>query len=396
MHCKNSPCPTQGVNGHFSIRSVAVAPVRGHTPSPLTPPDTVRGRDVNEFATPEERQRIDDLQANRRAESTRDRNRRGWRIFSRWLAARNASADLPVAPELVALFAIEYSDGHAMSSADRTMAGIAARHKDAGFPSPTDAAVVKEVMAGLRRELETYQSQAKPLYAADVEKIVATACNPRPSKRHGASENGYEKSNVAELRGRTDIAIVLVGRDGCMRISEIANLLWGDIRYNEDGSGIAIIRFAKGDQEGAGAAQWLSPRTMQALVAIRPENANPADRIFGLKDRTSIYGRIRKAALAAGLGDGYSGHSLRVGMIYDMVDADIPAPAIIIAARWKTLSMLARYTRYIDAARGAVAQLYADKPRQIKQVIRRRPPIVVRYLGDGLDPYPQNFITAGA
>ena len=109
-----------------------------------------------------------------------------------------------------------------------------------------------------------------------------------------------------------------------MRRSEIADLLWGDIRYNEDGSGIAIIRFAKGDQEGAGAAQWLSPRTMQALVAIRSENANPADRIFGLKGRNTIYERIRKAALAAGLGDGYSGHSLRVGMIYDMVDADIP------------------------------------------------------------------------
>ena len=396
MHCKNSPCPAQGVNGHFSIRSVAVAPVRGHTSSPLTPPDTVRGRDVNEFATPEEQQRIDDLQANRRAENTRNSNRKSWRTFSRWLAARNASADLPVAPELVALFAIKYSGGHAMGSVSSVLKGVANKHRDAGFPSPTDEAVVKEVMAGLRRELGTYHSQAKPLYATDIEKIVATACNPRPSKRHGDSENGYEKSNVAELRGRTDIAIVLVGRDGCMRISEIANLLWGDIRYNEDGSGIAIIRFAKGDQKGAGAAQWLSPPTMQALVAIRPENANPADRIFGLKTTQSIYERIQKAALAAGLGDGYSGHSLRVGMIYDMVDADIPAPAIIIAARWKNPNMLARYTRYIDAARGAVAQLYADKPRQIKQVIRRRPPVVVRYLEDGPDPYPQNFITAGA
>ena len=396
MHCKNSPCPAQGVNGHFSIRSVAVAPVRGHTPSPLTPPDTVRGRDVNEFATPEERQRIDDLQANRRAERTRENNRGNWRIFSRWLAARNASADLPVAPELVALFAIKYSGGHAMGSVSRVLEGVANKHRDAGFPSPTDEAVVKEVMAGLRRELGTYQSQAKPLYAADIEKIVATACNPRPSKGHGVSENGYEKSNVAELRGRTDIAIVLVGRDGCMRKSELANLLWGDILYNEDGSGIASIRFAKGDQEGAGAAQWLSPRTMQALETIRPENAIPADRIFGLKGKNSIYRRIRKAALAAGLGDGYSGHSLRVGMIYDMVDADIPAPAIIIAARWKTTIMLAHYTRYIDAARGAVAQFYAGKPRRIKQVIRRRPPVVVRYLGDGLDPYPQNVITAGA
>ena len=396
MHGKNSPCPAQGVNGHFSIRSVAVAPVRGHTQSPLTPPDTVRGRDVNEFATPEERQRIDDLQANRRAEGTRDSNRSGWRIFSRWLAARNASADLPVAPELVALFAIEYSDGHAMSSVSNVLNGVANKHRDAGSPSPTDEAVVKDVMAGLRRERGTQEEQAKPLYAADIEKIVATACNPRPSSHPALAKDGYEKTHVALRRGQKDTAMILVGRDGCMRRSELANLLWGDIVYNEDGSGIAIIRFAKSDQEGAGAAQWLSPRTMQALETIRPENTNPADRIFGLKTTRSIYERIRKAALAAGLGDGYSGHSLRVGMIYDMVDADIPAPAIIIAARWKTTTMLAHYTRYIDAARGAVAQFYAGKPRRIKQVIRRRPPVVVRYLGDGLDPYPQNFITAGA
>ena len=82
MHCKNSPCPAQGVNGHFSIRPVIVAPVRGRTPSPLTPPDTVRGRDVNEFATPEERQRIDDLQANRRAEGTRETSKKQ----QEWLA----------------------------------------------------------------------------------------------------------------------------------------------------------------------------------------------------------------------------------------------------------------------------------------------------------------------
>ena len=88
---------------------------------------------MNEFATPEEQQRIDDLQANRRAEGTRDRNRSGWRTFSRWLTARNASADLPVAPELVALFAIKYSGGHAMSSVEQEFwCGIA--EQDTGMP----------------------------------------------------------------------------------------------------------------------------------------------------------------------------------------------------------------------------------------------------------------------
>ena len=95
-----------------------------------------------------------------------------------------------------------------MSSVSSVLKGIANKHRDAGSPSPTDAAVVKEVMAGLRRELGTYQEeQAKPLYAADIDKIVATACNPRPSSRLTHAKDGYEKTHVALRRGQKDIAI---------------------------------------------------------------------------------------------------------------------------------------------------------------------------------------------
>ena len=343
---------------------------------------------MNEFAKPEEQLRINDLTANRRAPKTRENNASAWRIFSRWMEARGASADLPVDPDLVALFAIQHSEDHTVGSVMVAMQSIANRHKDAGFPAPTDETVVKEVMAGLRRQLGNRQSQAKPLYAADVKRIIETTCTPRPSRRITQSENGYEKSHIALRRGLKDIAIVLVGRDGCLRTDEIANLRWEDIEYSEDGSGIALIRFAKGDQEGAGASQWLSPRTMQALAAIKSETYRDIDRVFGM-GKGAIYIRIHKAALAAGLGDGYSGHSLRVGMIYDMVHAGISPTAIILAARWKSPVMLIRYTRYLDAARGAVAQLYTEKPLEIKQVVRQRPPVVVRYLGDGIEPYPQ-------
>ena len=346
---------------------------------------------MNEFASPEERAHMDDLIANSRAESTRKADRRYWRKFSGWLENRGVSSQLPVDPALVAVFAIYCSKTYSFSGLESVINGIASKHKDGGFPSPTRDALVKEVMAGLRRQMRDRPLQAKPLYAADVEKIVKTACDPRASKRHGDSENGYEKSDVAELRGLKDIAIVLVGRDGCLRVSEMTNLLWDDISYAEDGSGIALIRFAKGDQEGAGATQWLSPQTVQALEAIRPETACMTDPVFGLKDKGSINDRIRNAALAAGLGRGYSGHSLRIGMIYDMVDANIPPTEIILAARWKSPDMLTYYTRFIDATKGAVAQLYVGRPLEIKLITRWRPPVVVRYLGDGIEPHPQNF-----
>ena len=65
-------------------------------------------------------------------------------------------------------------------------------------------------------------------------------------------------------------------------------------------------------------------------------------------------------------------------MIYDMVGADVSSTAIIHAARWKSPAMLVRYTRYLETARGAVAQLYAGRPLVMRKVRRWRLTVVVR------------------
>ena len=342
---------------------------------------------MNGRISPEERLRIDELRADRYAGNTRESYDNSWRTFCRWLEARGISTELPVSPELVALFAVECSDGYAHGSVGIFLNGIAYMHRGGGYLSPTNDAIVKDVLAGLRRVKNIQQKQAPPLYEADIDKIIRTACNPRPSSHIMGSENGFEKRYVAERRGRMEIATVITMRDGLLRVSEARDLRWKDVTWSDDGSGTVYIRHAKGDQKGEGAVQWLSPRTMRALEAIRPKDAQETDRVFGVKYRRAIYGRIRRAAIAVGLGNGYSGHSPRVGMIYDMVAADVSPTAIIHAARWKDPAMLVRYTKYIETVRGAVAQLYAGRPLVMRKVTRWRPPVVVRCL-DGPDPYP--------
>ena len=342
---------------------------------------------MNGFVSSEERLRIDELRADRYAGRTRETYADAWRTFCRWLDGRGVSTELPVTPELVALFAVECSDTHALGSVENLLKGIAYMHRGGGYPPPTNDAIVKDVLAGLRRIKDVRQKQARPLYAADIDKIIHTACNPRPSSRNGQSDNGYENRYVAERRGRIEIASVLSMRDGLLRVSEARDLRWKDVSWSDDGSGTAHIRYAKGDQKGEGAVQWLSPRTMRALEAIRPKDAQETDRVFGTKYRRTIYRRIRRAAIDAGLGDGYSSHSPRVGMIYDMVAADVSSTAIIHAARWKNPAMLVRYTRYLETARGAVAQLYAGRPLVMRKIRRWRPPVVVR-CPDGPEPYP--------
>ena len=57
-----------------------------------------------------------------------------------------------------------------------------------------------------------------------------------------------------------------------------------------------------------------------------------------------IGNRIKAAAEAAGLGEGYTGHSGRVGMAQDLVKSGVELPALMTAGRWKSSKMPARYT----------------------------------------------------
>ena len=213
---------------------------------------------MNGFVSSEERLRIDELRAGRYAGRTREGYDGAWRTFCRWLEARGVPTEMPVSPELVALFAVEYSDGYALASVENFLKGIAYMHRGGGYPSPTNDAIVKDVLTGLRRIKNVGQKQAVPLYAVDIEKIIRTACNPRPSSHIMESEHGFEKRYVAKRRGRMEIAIVMTMRDGLLRVSEARELLWKDVTWSDDGSGTVYIRHAKGDQKGEGAVQWLS------------------------------------------------------------------------------------------------------------------------------------------
>ena len=70
----------------------------------------------------------------------------------------------------------------------------------------------------------------------------------------------------------------------------------------------------------------------------------------------------RKAkAIVAGLGDGYTGHSGRVGMAQDLVKSGVELPALMTAGRWKSSKMPAKYTERQAADRGAVARYYQER-----------------------------------
>ena len=138
--------------------------------------------------------------------------------------------------------------------------------------------------------------------------------------------------------------------DAGLRRSEAAALTWDDITRWDNGSGRLTVQRSKTD--AAPRTVYLTPVAMAHLDAIRPEDADGSEPVFGLSV-ASISRRVKAAARTAGLGAGFSGHSGRVGMARRMARAGAPTHEIMAQGRWKSAGMVADYTRNENAERAA-------------------------------------------
>lgn len=276
-----------------------------------------------------------------------------WRSFVTWATANRIPA-LPAQPEHVANYLADRFEqhGHKPSTLRVAAAAIAYVHNSCGLPNPCSHPNVKRTLRGATRVAGKAQKQANGLTADALDAIEAIACRPRLGK-----SGRRESAQAAARRGSVDIALVRLMRDALLRVSECAALTWSDIETAPDGSGRLLIRRSKTDPDGEGAVLFVSPQTMAALAAIR--NGAPTElRVFELSPN-QISLRIKKAAVAAGLGDGFSGHSPRVGMAQDLARIGVELPSLMTAGRWRSPTMPAHYTRNETADRGAVAQFYS-------------------------------------
>ena len=101
---------------------------------------------------------------------------------------------------------------------------------------------------------------------------------------------------------------------------------------------------------------YLTRATVQALTPLWSPHHVPDMPLFGLGGR-AIAERIRAAARAAGLIDGYSGHSGRTGAAHSLAAHGASLVELQQAGRWKSPSMPAAYARSARAGHGAVARL---------------------------------------
>ena len=292
------------------------------------------------------------------AENTKRNYRAQWLRFAHWAMDKGIRA-LPADPVRVAAYLAERLEthGHRPATLHIASSAIAFIHRASGHEDPCDAPEVRRTLRSASRMVGAAQRQAEGLTEEALESIRITACLPRRGRG-----GRMERAETALRRGRADIAIMSLMRDALLRVSEAAAIRWEDIEEEEDGTGRLLIRRSKTDGEGKGAVVFVSAPTMRSLEPIR-HGASGEDGVFGLRPR-QISMRIKQAARAAGLGEGFSGHSPRVGMARDLARDGAELPRLMTAGRWRSPRMPAHYTRNESVARGAVAEYYGAHRRR--------------------------------
>lgn len=170
------------------------------------------------------------------------------------------------------------------------------------------------------------------------------------------------------LRGMRDAALIAVGSDALLRVSEMVAIDVRDIERDPDGSAVLHIRRSKTDQEGLGAMCYLGRRTVAVLDAWM------ASAGIGKDGSEAVFRSVRKGGAVSGrlsdrsaraivvlrcgrVDNRISGHSLRVGSALSLARAGASLVELQQAGRWKSPEMPAYYTRGESARRGAVARL---------------------------------------
>ena len=225
-----------------------------------------------------------------------------WNRFVAWSQAAGRRS-LPACPEDVAAYLENRAAAGARASTIKVAAAAIARnHRDAGFDVPLQHGVARTVLEELTQDDSPGPTRALPLDLDCYLAIRKTAYEPR-SGRGG----GMERVSNARRRGALDVAMIGLMRDARLRVSEAAELTWGDLQRVPGGSGRVRV--------GESGYRVVSADTMQLLSSVRRGTDDDEPLLSMRPNRIAI--RIGAAARQAGLGEGYSGDSPRLGMIQD-------------------------------------------------------------------------------
>jgi integrase len=230
---------------------------------------------------------------------------------------------------------------------------IGKAHTSQHYSSPTNSALVKATLQGIRRLNGSTQRQVLPAMKRDIQAMV---------------------KGMTGIKGVRDMALLLTGFAGAFRRSELVALQVADIQFVKEGAVIRIRR-SKTDQIGCGrriAIPYARGKTCPVTaIQVWIEQADITDGC--LFRRINKYGTVMNAGItpqsvalvvkeraqAAGLDAAqYSGHSLRAGLATSAAKAGVAGWKIRQQTGHKSDAMLNRYIRdsqlFVDNANSRI------------------------------------------
>lgn len=276
-----------------------------------------------------------------KSKNTRRAYASDWDDFARWCQPYGF-VPLPARPETVALYLTALADALKPSTLGRRLATISQVHQAAGHDTPTSAAPVRLVWAGIRRAKGTEQHGKAPAVTPELRRMVDTLGET--------------------LGGSRDRALLLLGFAGAFRRSELVGLDVADVHAGHDGLTV-IIRKSKTDQEGQGRKvgipygshphtcpvrshlAWLEKSALTEGPLFRSVNRHGQLQLGRLSDR-SVALIVKRAAEKAGLDPAkYAGHSLRAGLATSAAQAGVSERSIMAQTGHKSVMVARRYIR---------------------------------------------------
>ena len=261
------------------------------------------------------------------------------------------------APVVAAYLVARAKQGTAVVSLARHIASLSKWHQVVGenmhnFNNPCHSALVRDTLAGLRKQNQRQAKRATPLTPKQVADIV-------------------QGTGTDTLRGVRDIALVLMGWCGALRRSELANLKWSHVQFTPDGLLVTIMQ-AKTDTKNTGQQIGVPYQTQPALCPVRALTAwrdiCTLDNVLDSKNlNTFVFTRIGKHGdnLRMGLSGqavgnvvsnsaqrvglrGFTGHSLRSGLATAAILAGTPEHDVMNTTRHRSQAVFRGYVRHAE------------------------------------------------
>lgn len=269
--------------------------------------------------------------------------RRIVRQFQSWCEDRGHDPDPPVSASVIADW-VEWMGGRlAATTIETRLWAIAELHRSQFLVPPCRDRLVELALKSVKRKYGAARRQAAALGKKEIVQAISALGSSR-----------------RDLRDR---ALLWIATDTWCRSAELVAFRVRDLVRQDDGSSLLYVTRSKTDPYGEGAYAFLSaPGTRAVWDWIEEAGLRDDDPILTKSQRggrrtpldPATVSRILKRC--TGRRD-VSAHSTRIGGVQDAFRLGCDLSSIMVAGRWNSPEMPARYGRRILASQSAAAQV---------------------------------------